>query len=54
MKIPVHGLTVTPVVNFPHERVMVFVASGSFIASCTGGRAAAPVPAALPAATITL
>ncbi len=49
----VHGLTVTPAVNFPHDRVMVLVFRGSSIASCTGGKAATPMPAALPAATTT-
>ena len=54
MRMPVHGLTVTPVVSFPQERVIVFVFRGSSIASFTGGNAAAPIPAPLPAATITL
>ena len=54
MKIPVHGLTVTPVVSFPHESVMVLDFNGSSIASCTGYRAFTPIPAALPAATVTL
>ena len=54
MKMPVHGFTVTPVVSLPQDRVMVLVVRGSSIASCTGGRAATPIPAALPAATMTL
>ncbi len=53
MRIPVHGFTVTPVVSFPQERVMVLVFRGSSIASYTGGNAATPIPALLPAATIT-
>jgi len=54
MRMPVHGLTVTPVVNLPQDSVMVLVVMGSSIACCTGGKAAAPIPAALPAATTTL
>lgn len=53
MRMPVQGFTVTPVVNLPQDRVIVFVVSGSSIASCTGGKAATPIQAALPAATIT-
>ena len=54
MRMPVHGFTVTPVVSFPQESVIVLAFSGSSIASRTGGRASTPIPAALPAATITL
>jgi threonine dehydrogenase-like Zn-dependent dehydrogenase len=42
---PVHGFTVTPVVSFPQERVMVLDFSGSSIASKTGGNAETPIPA---------
>ena len=30
---PSHGLTDTPVVNFPHDKVIVFVSSGLSIAT---------------------
>jgi len=54
IRIPVHGFTVTPVVSFPHERVIVLDFRGSSMASKTGGKAETPIPAAAPAATIIL
>ena len=54
MKIPVHGLTVMPVVSLPQVKVIVLVFKGSSIASKTGGKALTPIPADTPAATIIL
>ena len=52
---PVQGLTVTPVVSFPQESVMVLVFCGLLvIAFLTGSRAASPTPARVPALTIIL
>ena len=54
MKIPVHGFTVTPVVSLPQESVIVFVSSGSPMDFSTGSNAAAPIPAPVPAQTLTV
>ena len=54
MKIPVQGFTVTPVVSLPQERVMVLLSSGSPMDFCTGSSAAAPMPAPVPAQTLTV
>ena len=48
-----HCGTVTPVVIFPQESVMVFVSKPLPIARRTGGNASNPIPAEIPAATIT-
>ena len=54
MKIPLHGLIVTPVVSFPHESVIVFDSSGSRMDALTGPSAANPIPALVPAQMLTL
>src|SRR6516162_1619606 len=46
-----HCGTVTPVVSFPHESVMVLVSNPLPIALRKGGRASSPMPAETPAAT---
>ncbi len=51
---PVQGFTVIPVVSLPQERVIVFVSSGSPIDFCIGSNAAAPMPAPVPAQTLTI
>ena len=54
MRMPVHGLTVTPVVSLPHDRVMVFDSNGSAIDRRTGPSASKPMPAPAPAHTFTV
>ena len=49
---PVHGFTVTPVLSFPQERVMVFVFKGLDIFCLNGCSALSPTPALKPAQTI--
>src|SRR5690349_19964503 len=49
-----HCETVTPVVNVPHESVIVFVSQPLPIALRTGGSASRPIHAPAPAATPTL
>ena len=51
-KMPVHGLTVTPVVSLPQDSVMVLVVSGSPMDFCTGSSASTPMPALVPAQTL--
>ena len=54
MKMPDHGLMVTPVVSLPQDRVMVLVESGSPIEARTGSSAFTPIPASAPAQTLIL
>ncbi len=49
---PVHGLTVTPVVSLPQDSVMLLVVSGSPMDFCTGSNASTPMPALVPAQTL--
>ena len=54
MKIPIHGLMVTPVVSLPHDRVMVLDSNGSAIDRRTGPSVSNPIPAPAPAHTFTV
>ena len=53
MKIDDHCGTVTPVVSLPQDSVMVLVSKPLPMAWRTGGSAASPIPAPVPAATTT-
>jgi len=53
MRIEDHCGTVTPVVSFPHDSVLVLVVNPLPIALRTGGSASRPIPANAPAATTT-